>query len=70
MIERAPIPETRMTYDEAVLYCQFLEYKGYTDWRLPNYNELRKDADFAWLLNDSVDHSKQWWVIPVRTVFE
>jgi len=28
-----------MTYEEAVLYCQFCRYNGYSDWRLPTRDE-------------------------------
>ena len=39
MIELAPKSENHMTYGEALLYCQFLDYNGYRDWRLPTYDE-------------------------------
>ena len=35
--------ENRMTYDEAVLYCQFLKEDGYGDWRLPTKDEFVYD---------------------------
>ena len=38
--------------DEAVLYCQFLEYDGHNDWRLPtmrewslSYNSITRESD-------------------------
>ena len=39
MIELAPSSENRMTYNEAILYCQFLDYNGHRDWRLPTKEE-------------------------------
>jgi hypothetical protein len=39
MIEVAPSSDVWMTYNEAVIYCQFLEHNGHTDWRLPTYDE-------------------------------
>jgi hypothetical protein len=29
-----------MNWSDAVTYCNNLDYAGYTDWRLPNVNEL------------------------------
>ena len=39
MIELAPSTENEMTYEEAILYCQFLEYDGHRDWRIPTKKE-------------------------------
>jgi hypothetical protein len=39
MIELAPITQNKMTYEEAILYCQFCNHDGYTDWRLPTFFE-------------------------------
>jgi hypothetical protein len=39
MIEWAPQSEHTMTYNEAVLYCQFCASDGHMDWRLPTYQE-------------------------------
>ncbi len=35
-----------MSWKDALIYCENLEYSGYTDWRLPNINELRTLVDF------------------------
>ncbi len=33
------------TWTEAIAYCEAKELGGYTDWRLPNQNELRSIID-------------------------
>jgi hypothetical protein len=33
------------TWAEAIIYCEAKELGGYTDWRLPNYNEIYHLAD-------------------------
>jgi hypothetical protein len=38
MIEIAP-KSYKMKKDEAVLYCQFCNHNGRTDWRLPTFQE-------------------------------
>ena len=35
------------TWAEALSYCETLEYAGYTDWRLPNKNELITLIDYS-----------------------
>ena len=32
--------ETGLTWKEALAYCEDLTYAGYSDWRMPNRNEL------------------------------
>jgi hypothetical protein len=39
MIEIAPSPKNKMVYADALLYCQFLNYNGYNDWRMPTKEE-------------------------------
>jgi hypothetical protein len=70
MIELAPMSENNMTYDEAVLYCQFLEYNGHTDWRLPTYDEYQNAEHniWGWFLNRDRPNSLRWRVCPVRDV--
>lgn len=72
MIELAPILENEMTYNEAILYCQFLEYKGYSDWRLPTKDEYFAEDEIVtgcwntgWY-NDAMIGSRT--VCPVRDV--
>lgn len=73
MIDIAPSSSDTMTYDDALLYCQFLEYDGYRDWCMPTEEE--------WI---NLDHIQlmSWWcddvnikndgiflsVVPVRDV--
>ena len=47
MIEKAPAAEKEMTYGEAILYCQFLEYNGHRDWRLPTQDEYLMDDEIV-----------------------
>jgi|GEM_PF-2478803 len=35
-----------MTWEEAITYCEALSFAGYTDWRLPNRNELHSIVDY------------------------
>ena len=35
------------TWDGALAYCENLTLGGYTDWRLPNFQELRSIADYS-----------------------
>ncbi len=34
------------SWEEALLYCEGLELAGYSDWRLPNHNELLSIVDY------------------------
>jgi hypothetical protein len=70
MIEFAPSTKHEMTYDEAILYCQFLEYNGHTDWRLPTQNEYRnQSAILGWYTDREIDaYFYYWTVTPVRDI--
>lgn len=48
MIQIAPIADKKMTYDEALLYCRFLEYDGHTDWRMPNMFDWHQNTIEVW----------------------
>ena len=37
----------KMTWEEALNYCENLNYAGFTDWRLPNINELLSLVDYS-----------------------
>ena len=54
-----------MTYDEAVLYCQFLDYDGYTNWRLPTRTEWNHDW---WFWFQDRDETRTLYVRPVRDI--
>ena len=67
-IEVAPAAEKEMTYSEAILYCQFLEYNGYRDWRMLTKDEYEKHGSvFDWYYNDTGEFSRLR-VAPVRYV--
>ena len=77
MLELAPAVYS-LTYDEAVMYCFFLEHNGYRDWRMPTMYEflftlsLPDSYDiWVWYIGrDSIvsSPSTRHTLIPVRTV--
>ena len=38
---------TTKTWKEAIIYCENLTLAGYSDWRLPNINELKSIVDYT-----------------------
>lgn len=67
MLEFAPRSTKGMTYDEALLYCQFLEYNGHRGWRMLTKTEYEKHGSvFDWYLNDV--GTGRLRVVPVRDV--
>ena len=41
----ANLPGKKISWNEAVAYCDTLEYGGFSDWRLPNIEELQSLID-------------------------
>jgi hypothetical protein len=71
MLEVAPRSKNYMTYEEAILYCQFLEYNGHRDWRMPTRDEYSSNAYHDarvgdWYIDRTVCYAS--WVTPVRDV--
>jgi len=46
MWQQATAPGTYI-WEEALVYCEGLELAGYSDWRLPNRNELQSIVDYS-----------------------
>jgi hypothetical protein len=38
-----------LSWEDAIIYCNDLDYGGFNDWRLPNINELFSLNDFRWI---------------------
>jgi hypothetical protein len=73
MIEIAPKSKNRLTYSEALLYCQFLEHGGYRDWRMPMYKELRVNYELiGWCFDRymyrATNNVDTFHVTPVRDI--
>lgn len=39
--------EERMNWEDAINWCEELDYAGYTDWRLPDVKELQSIVDYS-----------------------
>jgi len=39
---KLPENENKMEWDKAMLFCDNLDYNGYSDWRLPNCEEFTR----------------------------
>ena len=46
LIWQGSASESTVTWQQALEYCENSEYAGYTDWRLPNINELLSILNF------------------------
>jgi hypothetical protein len=71
-IEVAPYALNLMSYEEAVLYCQFCNHNGHNDWRMPTYQES-VDYNFmgwGWYIeyNNYPDYNISRYTIPVRDI--
>ena len=53
-IEYDPDQDGRLTWQEALQYCEGLDLGGHTDWRLPNVKELQSIVDYG-RFNPSID---------------
>lgn len=67
-VEQAPPSINNMTYNEALIYCTFLDYRGKHDWRLPTEDEVDGNRWFVWNLDDKNNHNVKWCVLPVRSI--
>jgi hypothetical protein len=71
MIVEAPVLQRWLSYDEALLYCQFCNHDGYADWRIPTFSEwLNEMTDLnAWHQGRMIGAwGATWFVVPVRDV--
>ena len=52
MIELAPESCEWLTYNEAILYCQFCDHNEHLDWRMPTAEEYRYySITYGWYVN-------------------
>jgi|LakMenEpi03Aug12_release.lakeMendotaPanAssembly.Ray.scaffolds.fasta_scaffold673261_2 hypothetical protein len=68
MLELAP-PSEKMTYDEAIMYCFWLEHDGKKGWRMPTHEEWAKTKGimvYTWRQNDHRTMMDTMPVVPVR----
>lgn len=69
MIVIAPLTENTMSYDEALLYCAFLDYNGHRDWRLPTRDEYDSNVSiWGWYAGRSSEWAVSYKVCPVRDI--
>ena len=69
MIVIAPMSEKAMTYANALLYCQFFEYNGCMDWRLPTKQEwFEHDRLCGWYEGRQIHFSADDHLSPVTPV--
>lgn len=68
MIEKAPRSAEPLSYDDALLYCQFLEYDSHRDWRIPTVDEYHALHIFGWHYDDPSAGRGTYRVTPVRSI--
>lgn len=68
-IEIGPVSESRMSYDEAILYCFSLNIDGKIGWRMPTKSEYMQTHALGWHVeNDSRNWNGCYKVTPVRDI--
>jgi hypothetical protein len=66
LFEVGPVSKS-MSYDEAILYCRFLDYNGHRDWRMPTIPEARLIGSLGWGQDDhDMEFASNLTVTPVR----
>lgn len=68
MIEIAEELTELMTYNNAILYCQFLEYRGHNDWRMPTKKECDDYHIISWCQMIIQFDDGDWAIVPVRDI--
>lgn len=70
MIEVAPNSVHEMTYEQAIMYCQFCNHNGYVDWRLPTRQEYTNVRSICGWYVDSTyqNYVDALTVTPVRDI--
>jgi hypothetical protein len=66
MLEYAPRSEKFMTYNEALLYCQFCNHNDYKDWRIMTRNEWL--PGLGWYYDHGIKLISRNYVTPVRDI--
>ena len=61
-LHQLPGNSDSMLWEDAIDYCEILVYAGYSNWRVPNVNELRSllhlgSTPYAWLNNANTPFS-------------
>ena len=69
-IEIAEVSDKNFTYEEAVMYCFFLEIDGKKGWRLPTEREYNSYNNiWGWYQDDERQHKLTIYrITPVRDI--
>lgn len=68
-LDYGDISSTRMTYNNALMYCLFYEQDGKKGWRMPTRSEMMsKGQPVAWYVGrlGSESDIRMLYVVPVR----